>query len=326
MDSTFQILSCLAQLPLHVLALASFKFVSDFKLLLMVIGQQTASATYPCPYCFVKLKELQNHDVQSTELKTFKHLKEDYTKYKSSGKDKKNAPQCHSVVNHPLFVKEDDDEDDNIHVIEKCILPELHLLQGFVNHLFWNGIVPLVGREKALLWPKKLKQIPKNYHGDIFEGNACRKLLKEADKLKDPEIYDEVVGIFAIQPFIAAFKVMNTIVDNYFTTNIVNITNLNMHLTELRKAFRSTNVSQTLKIHVVLDHLEQGLIHLNYDGLGLWSEQAGESVHREFIKFWDRFKINIIDDPTYSGRLKKLLLLFLLSIYKKHLYYILLVD
>lgn len=286
-----------------------FKFVSDFKLLLIAIGQQTATATYPCPYCFVKLNELQNHDVQSIELKTFKHLKQDYTKFKSSGKDKKNAPQCHSVVNHPLFVKEDDDEDDNIHVIEKCILPELHLLQGFVNHLFWNGLVPLVGREKALLWPKKLKQIPKNYHGDIFEGNACRKLLREADKLEDPEIYDEV-GIFKIQPFIASFKAMNTIVDIYFTTNIVNITNINKHLTALRRAFQSTNVSQTLKIHVILDHLEQGLIHLNYDGLGLWSEQAGESIHREFLKFWDRFKINIIDDPTFSARLKKAVVTF----------------
>ncbi|CAB0039995.1 unnamed protein product [Trichogramma brassicae] len=60
---------------------------------------------------------------------------------------------------------EEDDEDDDLYVIEKCVLPELHLLQGFVNHLFWKGLVPEVGREKALLWPKKLSLVPKNYQG-----------------------------------------------------------------------------------------------------------------------------------------------------------------
>ena len=70
---------------------------------------------------------------------------------------------CHSCVNPPLF-----EEDDNVFVIEKCIPPELHMLQGFVNHLFWDGIVPLLGKEKALLWPKTLKLVAKNYQGDIF--------------------------------------------------------------------------------------------------------------------------------------------------------------
>lgn len=32
-----------------------FKFVADFKLLLIVNGQQTATSAYPCPYCFVSL-------------------------------------------------------------------------------------------------------------------------------------------------------------------------------------------------------------------------------------------------------------------------------
>ena len=37
----------------------------------------------------------------------------------------------------------------------------------------------VVGREKALIGPKKLKVIPKNYQGEMFEGNTCRKLLKK---------------------------------------------------------------------------------------------------------------------------------------------------
>ena len=63
-------------------------------------------------------------------------------------------------------------ENDDVYVVEKCVIPELHILQDFVNHIFWNGMVALLGNEKALLWPKKLKLLPKNYQGDVFEGNG----------------------------------------------------------------------------------------------------------------------------------------------------------
>lgn len=65
------------------------------------------------------------------------------------------------------------------------------------------------------MWPNKLGIAHKSYQGDIFEGNQCRKLLKEADKLQDPEIY-ELAGPFRLQPYIAAFKAMNKIVEKCF--------------------------------------------------------------------------------------------------------------
>ncbi len=36
-----------------------FKFISDFKLMLIVNGMQTASSTWPSPYCYVKLRTLR---------------------------------------------------------------------------------------------------------------------------------------------------------------------------------------------------------------------------------------------------------------------------
>lgn len=45
-----------------------FKLLSDFKLLLIVNGQQTATSMYPCPYCFISLKELkENEEDDSTD-------------------------------------------------------------------------------------------------------------------------------------------------------------------------------------------------------------------------------------------------------------------
>ena len=37
-----------------------FRFASDFKVMLMVNGQQNARATCPCPYCFVTLHDLKD--------------------------------------------------------------------------------------------------------------------------------------------------------------------------------------------------------------------------------------------------------------------------
>lgn len=292
-----------------------FKFVSDFKVLLLANGQQTASATYPCPYCFVTLKELRHpqdtlnensEDIydESAKLKTYGDLKRDYNQFESLHKDKLKAKECHSTVNPPLF-----EENDDLYVIKKCVIPELHILQGFVNHLFWDGLVPMLTENIALLWPKKLHLISKNYQGRVFEGNACRRLLKEADKLHDPDICGKV-GEKALHPYISAFNAMNKVVDSCFSNE--NFDNdLDQNLLELSEAFKSTGVSKTLKIHVLLDHLKQCLEFLdNDDGLGLWSEQAGESVHSKFLKVWERFKMNSIEDPNYIKRLKKAVVAF----------------
>lgn len=133
-----------------------FKFACDLKLLLTVNGQQTACAKYPCPYCLISLRNLkkgckeldENSDsfVVSTsklsskqenvvdQLKSYGDLEEDHEKYVLHSESKKHAMNFHSMVNKPIFQEKND-----FKVIEKCIVPELHLLQGFPNHLFWKG-------------------------------------------------------------------------------------------------------------------------------------------------------------------------------------------
>lgn len=96
--------------------------------------------------------------------------------------------------------------------------------------------------EKALLWPKKLGIPHKSYHGNIFEGNQCRKLLKEADKLQDPEIYKDI-GPFRLQPFITSFKAMDKIVNTCFSAKQADLRDIDKNLRELRKALKSTGIS-----------------------------------------------------------------------------------
>ena len=138
-----------------------FKFVSDYKVILIVNGKQTATSAFPSPYCYISLRALRgnkddqddnsdqeldqdNEDLQTKEecrkLLTYGDLRKDYQHFYNNGQIKKNANKSRSTINPPLF-----DEADNVFVIEKCVPPELHILQGFVNHLFWDGLVPLLG-------------------------------------------------------------------------------------------------------------------------------------------------------------------------------------
>lgn len=163
-------------------------------------------------------------------LKTYGDLRQDYQKFIALGGDKKSAKVNNSTVNPPLF-----DEPDDMPVIEKCVTPELHILQGLVNHIFWKGLVPLLGKEKALLWPQHLKLVSKSYHGDSFEGNACRKMLKNPDFLLSNVICGHIGASLALVPYVSAFKALDKIVHDCFL-NIRLGGNLSMYITDLKKS------------------------------------------------------------------------------------------
>ena len=123
---------------------------------------------------------------------------------------------------------------------------------------------------------------------EIFEGNACRKLIETADNLLDPQILG-TKSYFELMPVFSTFKSLNKTAANTFS-NSKPSSDLDKYIIDLRKSFQATGVTETLKIHVVLYHIKDALPFLNNSGLGLWSEQAGESIHREFIKFWNKYK------------------------------------
>ena len=38
-------------------------------------------------------------------------------------------------------------------------------------------------------------------------------------------------------------------------------------------------------------------------GLGPWSEQTSESLHQEFTKCWEKYKVRDTDHPQYGSKL-----------------------
>jgi hypothetical protein len=287
----------------------SYKLLADVKLLYTIVGMQTASATYCCPFCFITLGDLGNTDEEfrteaSLKLKSFGDLDKAYKAFLESGGHKSEAKNYQSTVNESLL-----QETEEKTVIEVALIPELHIVSGIVNHLFWSGIVPLLGEEKALLWPQqKLHFMVKNYHGKTLEGNCCREMLRTAEYLKDPEILGST-PVETIVPFLNTFKNLDQIVTKCFSGTSV-IDGWQNDLEKFKQSYYATKCSITPKVHILMDHLGQCLNSLNGESLGLWSEQVGETVHSEFAKVWQMYKVSSPNHPKFSENLRSAVVRF----------------
>ena len=68
----------------------------------------------------------------------------------------------------------------------------------------------------------------------------------------------------------------------------------------------------TLKLHVIFYHIMTALANpvLNGRGLGMVSGQAGESIHHEFLIFWNKYKINSLSNELYGEHFLKAVIEF----------------
>lgn len=96
--------------------------------------------------------------------------------------------------------------------------------------------MPLLGIETALSWPKKLNLVSKQ-----FEGNACRRLLKEAYRLADTDILVDITLVEMI-PFIQTLKTINKLVDASFTCGQL-YNKWQEHVNELKRVYPATGLS-----------------------------------------------------------------------------------
>ena len=179
----------------------------------------------------------------------------------------------------------------------------MHCHQGFVNHVFFDGLAKEIGIEKAMTWPEKHHLVSKGYHGRIFEGNACRCLLKNSESILELDGTLETLVKYK-----DAFADFNHLVANLFSSSKINISNDTVrYLLETAVAsYMKLGITITLKVHVIFNHLEQMLSRCHGLGLGIYSAQAIESSHREFLDhFWYKYKIESLTNPNYAQNLMK---------------------
>eukprot|EP00733_Pompholyxophrys_punicea_P002165 Pompholyxophrys_punicea_v1_NODE_1499_length_682_cov_10.910686.p1 type:complete len:129 gc:universal NODE_1499_length_682_cov_10.910686:451-65(-) len=69
-------------------------------------------------------------------------------------------------------------------------------------------------------------------------------------------------------------------------------------------AYKTTGLSVTLKVHLLLEHVAEYLLNYAGDGIGLgfYSEQAAESAHSKFRHCWERYQTQR-DNEHYAAQL-----------------------
>ena len=244
------------------------------------------SSQHPCCWCNVDKGNLSARGITWTVA----NMMDLFWDYFDGRADKKNAKDFGNVIHPNMFVGGTVDESAPIILLVPP--PELHLLMGPVNTLYVQLLKISPDCER---WSKHLHLKREDYHGGLFNGNDCRKLLKNVS------ILEEIAPPKSVE-FVTTFKAFNKVVEacygRYLSPNFKEM------IEHFRKCFIKLNIAITPKVHAVFYHIAEFCEKKNM-GLAPWSEQTAESLHHDFKTIWENFKVRDISHPEYGERLLK---------------------
>ena len=279
-----------------------FGFCCDLKMVLVLLGKQAASSKHCCPFCTGSSPWLS-----SAPSTTIGSLWRDYTSYVEAGSVLKKAMKFNNVVNPPLVTGLDDQK----------ILGDLFY---FPEHHVYTGIHGKLVKElerKVFKTPEEGKAFMDRwmaspgvnvartvYHGSAsFIGNMVTRFLKNIDDLQTQlREYLSPERFALAEVFITAFNQFAAVVKACFGQTLS--PNYTFLIKEFMATYRSLSISIPLKVHLLESHAEEFLKMKGEDhGLGFYSEQAMESMHKELKQEWGADKVDI-QHPSYGPNLK----------------------
>jgi hypothetical protein len=141
---------------------------SDLKVILVLVGQQTATATFPCPYCLKTRASFANPSLTPAKGRTFEGNYEFFVRYQNEcGSNKQQAHVFFDVVNRPMGIFPEQGE-----ILDSIPPPELHCMLGIGNGLhdelaYWDSV-----NNTTLVrdWSASLNLTREEYHGGQFES------------------------------------------------------------------------------------------------------------------------------------------------------------
>ena len=246
----------------------------DQKYVNLICGVGEHSSTYPCSWC--DLPAIAFRARQEYELRTFGGIRSCNAAREAAGP--RAEPRDHLSIKHEPALPCKDEEK----VIERVVPPELHFLLRAFNHLWkclgkaWKLADPAT-EDPATKFAIDVNAVPSSYHGQDFKGDACRRLLKSLDRLTM-----EAPPVLA--PYIKCLADLNAVVISCFSVAGPEGT---QYMDDLEAFYESASalldVSFTPTLHGIVEHIKDFFEIFGTEfGLGLYGEQAGESVHYDF--------------------------------------------
>ena len=152
----------------------------DLKVLLQMVGKQTATSEYPCPYCMTS-----SPDFQKADHYTLESLCRMYDQWMADGANLIKAKKYSNVVYPPLITGDKDKK-----ILELVNIPGLHILLGVIDkilkeiekNLFETKGCGLLFVNRYLSQINICRVSYQEQHR--LEGNARYKLLKNIDSFE----------------------------------------------------------------------------------------------------------------------------------------------
>ena len=120
------------------------------------------------------------------------------------------------------------------------------------------------------------------YHGGALNGNGSRRLLENIDLL-------QTLAPLHILPYVKTLRLFRKVVLSCFSLDLK--MSYKDDIDAFKASFLDLGIAVTPKVHCIFFHVYE-LCSKNQRGLGLFSEQASESVHHKFEKTWTKYKVS----------------------------------
>ncbi len=248
----------------------SFSLACDLKLANLLVGIQNHASTHPCAWCVTKSP---THEAAAP--RTLDRIRLMFKEFNKAGRIWNKAQKFENCINEPLLDGEDETE-----ILDVIPPPELHLMLGAVNRIF-DALNSAWGDDNAYKWASKNNITQIGYHGGCLEGNKCSLLLK-----KMPDLVHCVPD--QLKKFAWALHYFDKMKKACFSAKLMS--NYSEKKEKFQKSCMDLGIPVTPKIHVICSHVKEFCDRKGH-GLELYSEQASESVHHDFQKTWERFKV-----------------------------------
>ena len=271
----------------------------DHKMNNLVLGLQPHSLKFPCHICTAANPKSNGTDWEKGELRTLGSIRKQCSAWRNSGGLMKQACNFQSCTSMPMF----DDSDDTL-TLSLCPLSELHILLRIFNHIFhhfdqeWKEEIDTTERNftsPAMAWAMSCGAVQKNFHGKVFNGFFCNRLLS-SDALHRLE---RSLPLGPLLGFLDTFRKLAKVKDACFGKNLHS--NFSSKILEFKIAFLALGIKVTPCTHILFAHADD-FFNLTASseskkrGLGIFSEQCFETMHSTVQKALDRFPANKFSD------------------------------
>ena len=274
-----------------------FSLVCDIKLIDILVGLQGCSSMYPCPYCLgCKLDDEgkptnQRGTFQKGEPRTFKNTREQFqrsnTKHKN-GKlpSKKTLKNFYSVKHLPMQVTK---EMEGTPISKIYPPPQLHTgILGPANDCL---------KKLQQIFPAEMEKFKKDRHikgsgpGGDYNGPTLKSIMANTNgKLDDIENIIKEKGKGGEIRFVHHLRNLNELnkVVNLKVLDLPKvkeiIANLSDNFIKMQQEF---SLSQTLKLHIIMDHYVDHF-NMTQESLLKYSDEICEAMHSQYRIFEER--------------------------------------